>query len=252
MSPSAKSGPPGPSAPPARPPSGAHPPVVLAIEDEKAILRFLRATLAGHGYRLVEAATGEEGLRQAATRAPDLVLLDLGLPDMDGLEVARRLREWSSVPIVVLSARGQEKDKIAALDLGADDYVTKPFAVGELLARMRVALRHAARGAAGAEETVVEVGQLRVDRERRVVTVGGREVRLTPIEYKLLAELSQYPGRVLTHEHLLRQVWGPGYAHQHHYLRVYMGQLRQKLERDPSRPRFLGTEPGVGYRMREE
>ncbi|MBI5835770.1 MAG: response regulator [Candidatus Eisenbacteria bacterium] len=243
------SGPPGPAAGDVPP---ANPPVVLAIEDEKPILRFLRATLAGHGYRLVEAVTGEEGLRQARARVPDLILLDLGLPDLDGLEVARRLREWSKVPIIVLSARGQERDKIAALDLGADDYVTKPFAVGELLARMRVALRHAARGGLGEGDTVVRVGDLCVDRMRRVVTLAGREVRLTPLEYRLLAALSDFPGRVLTHEHLLKQVWGPGYARQHHYLRVYMAQLRQKLERDPSRPEYLLTEPGVGYRMREE
>ncbi|HVP37635.1 MAG TPA: response regulator [Candidatus Saccharimonadales bacterium] len=232
-------------------PASAHPPVVLVIEDERPMQRFLRTTLASHGYRVVEALTGEEGLRQAATRAPDLVLLDLGLPDMEGLEVARKLREWSSTPILVLSARGQEQDKIRALDVGADDYVTKPFAVGELLARMRVALRHAARGAGAPDEPVVEVGELRIDRGRRQVTLGGKEVRLTPLEYRLLAVLSEFPGRVLTHEQLLLRVWGPGYAQQHHYLRVYMAQLRQKLEPDPSRPRLLITEPGVGYRLRE-
>jgi len=227
-------------------------PVVLVIEDEQSMVRFLRAALTSQGYRLVEAGSGEEGLRQAATRAPDLVVLDLGLPDMDGLEVTRRLREWSPVPVVVLSARGREEDKIKALDAGADDYVTKPFAVGELLARMRVALRRAARTAGEAADTAVTVGDLRIDRLRRQVFVGGTEVRLTPIEYRLLSALAQYPGRVLTHEQLLRQVWGPGYTQQHHYLRVYMAQLRHKLERDPSHPRHLLTEPGVGYRLRED
>jgi two-component system, OmpR family, KDP operon response regulator KdpE len=231
---------------------GSHPALVLVIEDEAQILRFLRAALTSHGFRYVEATSGEEGLRQAATRAPDLIVLDLGLPDLDGLEVTRRLREWSAVPIVVLSARGQERDKIAALDAGADDYVTKPFGIGELLARLRAALRHAARQEAGAGEEALEVGNLRIDRVRRVVLRAGTEVRLTPIEYKLLTALAQYPGRVLTHAQLLRQVWGPGYAQQTHYLRVYMAQLRHKLERDPARPQYLITEPGVGYRLRDE
>ncbi len=230
---------------------GADAPLVLVVEDEERIVRFLQAVLDAQGYRVVAAATGQEALRQAATRAPDLVLLDLGLPDLDGLEVTRRLREWSSVPIVVLSARGQERDKIGALDAGADDYVTKPFAAGELLARMRVALRHAARGAAGSEDAALVLGDVTLDRARRQVTLRGEEVRLTPIEYRLLCALAAWPGRVLTHEHLLREVWGPGYTSQHHYLRVYMAQLRHKLERDPSRPRWLLTEPGVGYRLRE-
>ncbi len=225
------------------------PPLVLVVDDEAPIRRFLRVALDAQGYRLVEAIDAREALAQAATRAPDLVLLDLGLPDLDGLEVVKRLREWSAVPIIVLSARGREDDKIRALDAGADDYVTKPFATGELLARMRVALRHRARGADDA--SVVECGELRVDLGRRQVTVGGNEVRLTPIEYRLLVALARHPGRVLTHEHLLREVWGPGYTSQHHYLRVYMAQLRQKLEREPSRPRWLLTEPGVGYRLNE-
>ena len=215
------------------------------------MVRLLRAALTSHGYRVVEASSGEEALRQAATRAPDVVVLDLGLPDLDGLEVTRRLREWSAVPIVVVSARGQEGDKIKALDAGADDYVTKPFSVGELLARMRVALRHAAQTAQEPGETTLSVGGLRIDRLRRQVFVDDVEVRLTPIEYRLLSMLAQHAGRVLTHEHLLRQVWGPGYTQQHHYLRVYMAQLRHKLEQDPSRPRYLLTEPGVGYRLRE-
>ena len=226
------------------------PVVVLLIDDEAPIRRFLRAGLEGQGYTLVEAETGREGIAQAATRAPDLVLLDLGLPDVDGLEVVRRIREWSSTPIIVLTARGQEADKIRALDAGADDYVTKPFAMGELLARMRVALRHRLQGAAD-EESVVAVGDLEIDFARRTVAVRGAEARLTPIEYRLLTTLARHLGRVLTHEQLLREVWGPGYTSQHHYLRVYMAQLRHKIERDPARPRLLLTEPGVGYRLRE-
>jgi two-component system KDP operon response regulator KdpE len=228
------------------------PALVLVVEDEGQIVRFLRAALTGHGYRLVEASTGEEGLRQAATRSPDVVVLDLGLPDIDGLEVTRRLREWSTVPIVVLSARGQERDKVAALDAGADDYVTKPFSVGELMARLRVALRRGAGAGRDSEQGVVELDGLRIDRARRRVTRDGAEVHLTPIEYKLLLALAQYPGRVLTHEQLLRQVWGPGYTQQKHYLRVYMAQLRHKLERNPARPRYFLNEPGVGYRLRED
>jgi two-component system, OmpR family, KDP operon response regulator KdpE len=233
-------------------PNASNPALVLVIEDEAQILRFLRAALVSHGYRYAEARTGEEGLRQAATRSPDVVVLDLGLPDVDGLEVARRLREWSVAPIVVLSARGQERDKIAALDAGADDYVTKPFGVGELMARLRVALRHAGTRGRPDPETVVEIGDIRIDLERRRVLRKGAEVHLTPIEYKLLTTLAQNPGRVLTHGHLLGQVWGPGYSQQSHYLRVYMAQLRHKLERDPARPRYLITEPGVGYRLRDE
>jgi two-component system KDP operon response regulator KdpE len=228
----------------------AHSPLVLVVDDEKPIRRFLNAALHGNGYRTVEAERGEEALREAATRTPDIVLLDLGLPDVDGIEVTRRLREWSTVPIVVLSARGQEQDKIAALDAGADDYVTKPFAVGELMARMRVALRHRAAMAGAKEETVLEAGPLRVDLARREVAIDGREVRLTPIEYKLLTALARHRGLVLTHEQLLREVWGP-HARQRHYLRVYMAQLRHKLEPEPSRPRILITEPGVGYRLRD-
>jgi len=226
-------------------------PLLLVVDDDAPVRRFLRAGLGSAGYRLVEAMSGAEALAQAATRAPDLVLLDLGLPDLDGFEVVRRLREWSQVPVLVLSARGQEEDKIHALDAGADDYVTKPFSMGELLARVRVALRHRARREAGDDAGPVQVDELVVDLARRVVTVAGEEVRLTPIEYRLLAVLARHAGRVLTHEQLLREVWGPGYATQHHYVRVYMAQLRQKIEPDPSRPRWLVTEPGVGYRLRE-
>jgi len=228
---------------------------VLVIDDEAPIRRFLRTALTSQGFAVVESATAADGIAQAAMRLPDIVLLDLGLPDQDGLEVTRRLREWSAVPILVLSARGQEADKIKALDAGADDYVTKPFAMGELVARMRAALRRSAqaRAAAGAVENgTFEAGDLAIDRARRRVTVAGQEVRLTPIEYRLLTALARYPGRVLTHHHLLREVWGPGATEQHHYLRVYMAQLRHKLEPEPARPRHLVTEPGVGYRLRED
>ncbi len=223
--------------------------LVLVVEDEPQVLRFLRASLGAHGYRLVEATSGERALVEAATRIPDIVLLDLGLPDVDGVEVARRLREWSAVPLIVLSARGQESDKIRALDAGADDYLTKPFGVGELLARMRVALRHAARVAAGVGESAFETGELRVDLAARRVLVKGEEVRLTRTEYNLLATLAKHAGKVLTHRQLLREVWGPGATGQSHYLRVYMGQLRHKLEEDAARPRYLLTETGVGYRL---
>ena len=226
-------------------------PVVLVIEDEAPIRRFLRAGLEGQGYTLVEAATAREGVTEAATRAPDLVLLDLGLPDADGLEVVRRVREWSATPIIVLTARDREGDKVRALDAGADDYVTKPFSMPELLARMRVALRHRARVAADPDASAVEVGALRVDLGRRRVTIADQEVRLTPIEFRLVTTLARHAGRVLTHDFLLREVWGPGARAQHHYLRVYMAQLRHKLEADPARPRLLLTEIGVGYRMAE-
>jgi len=233
-------------------PQTATPQIVLVIEDEAPIRKFLRAGLEGQGYVMVESETGRDGITQAATRSPDIVLLDLGLPDMDGLEVVRRIREWSTVPIVVLTARGQEEQKIRVLDGGADDYVTKPFSMGELLARMRVAIRHGARSASQQEEIVFRAGELEIDLVRRRVTVRGSEARLTPIEYRLLTLLARHAGRVLTHDHLLREVWGPGYAAQRHYLRVYMAQLRHKLERDPARPSLLLTEPGVGYRMPEE
>jgi two-component system, OmpR family, KDP operon response regulator KdpE len=227
-------------------------PLVLVIEDEPHIRRFLRAALSAHGYRLVEAATGQEGLMHAATHQPEIVILDLGLPDLDGLELTRRLREWSTMPIIVLSARGQESDKVAALDAGADDYLTKPFGVGELLARLRVALRHTARTAQEPGEAVFTVGDLRVDMARRQVFVTAQEVHLTPIEYKLLTTLVRYAGKVVTHHQLLREVWGPGASSETHYLRVYMGQLRHKLEANPARPRYLVTESGVGYRLRTD
>ena len=227
-------------------------PVVVLIEDELQIRRFLRATLVGQGYRLYEATTGADGLIEVASRQPDVVIVDLGLPDIDGLEVIRRLREWTAVPIIVLSARGQERDKVTALDAGADDYVSKPFGAGELLARIRVALRHTAGASHEGEEPAFKVGELQVDLLRRHVAVGGAEVKLTPIEYKLLATLVRHAGKVLTHRQLLREVWGPSHDDQAHYVRVYMGHLRQKLEAEAARPRYLLTEPGVGYRLAAE
>jgi two-component system, OmpR family, KDP operon response regulator KdpE len=223
---------------------------VLVIEDEPQIRRFLRATLANHGYKLIESATGQEGLTQMAMWMPELVILDLSLPDLDGIEVTRRLREWTSVPIIILSVRDQERDKIAALDAGADDYLTKPFSVGELLARMRVAMRHATQLSQEPGDAVFESGDLRVDLTRRQVFVGENEVHLTPIEYKLLSALVKHAGKVITHQQLLKEVWGPACTNETHYLRVYMGQLRHKLEADPARPRHIITEPGVGYRLR--
>lgn len=225
-------------------------PLILLVDDEPQLRRFLRATLPSQGYRLIEAATGREALDLAAAHSPELVLLDLGLPDLDGVEVTRRLREWSAVPIVVLSARDQERDKILVLDAGADDYLTKPFGTGELLARIRVALRHAAR--TEGDEAVLQVGELKIDLAARRVSVGEREMRLTRTEYRLLAFLAKHAGKVVTHRQILNEIWGPHSLEQTHYLRVYMGQLRHKIEADPTRPRYLLTETGVGYRLRAE
>jgi len=225
-------------------------PSVLLVEDDPQIRRFIRATLPSHGLQLIEAATGREALSQAAVRTPDVVLLDLGLPDLDGLEVIRRLREWSAIPIIVLSARGLERDKVTALDAGADDYLTKPFGVDELLARLRVALRH--RAASGSGATTFATGDLSVDLAGRIVRLAAREIRLTPTEFKLLAVLVRHAGKVVTHRQLLVEVWGPGSAGNTHYLRVQMHGLRHKLEAIPARPRYLITEPGVGYRLRDE
>ncbi|HET7341409.1 MAG TPA: response regulator [Methylomirabilota bacterium] len=227
-------------------------PSVVLIEDEPQIRRFLRATLTGQGYRLFETGTGADGLVEVASRQPDVVIVDLGLPDMDGLDVIRRLREWTAVPIIVLSARGQERDKVTALDAGADDYVSKPFAAGELLARVRVALRHSAGATHEGDEAAFKVGELQVDQLRRHVTVGDAEIKLTPIEYKLLTTLVRHAGKVVTHQQLLREVWGPSHDDQSHYVRVYMAHLRHKLEAEPARPRYLLTEPGVGYRLAAE
>ena len=223
-------------------------PLVLVVEDEPQMRRFLGTTLRARAYHVVEVGTAREALSQAAGRNPDLILLDLGLPDGDGLEVARQVRRSARTPIIVLSARGQERDKVAALDLGADDYLTKPFGVHELLARIRVALRHASTPP-GSTVPAFESGELRVDLERRLVFRGGGEIHLTPTEYKLLAVLVRHAGKVLTHRQLLHEVWGANYDGQTQYLRVYMAQLRQKLERDSTRPRLLLTEPGVGYRL---
>jgi two-component system KDP operon response regulator KdpE len=227
-------------------------PTVLVIEDELQMRRFLRSALEGHGYRVIEVGTAREGLAQAAGRNPEIILLDLGLPDVDGLDVTRRLREWTATPIVVLSARGLEQDKIRALDAGADDYLTKPFGVGELLARIRVALRHAATPPGELADPVFTQGELTVDLARRQVFLGASEVHLTPTEYKLLTLLVRHAGKVITQRQALKEVWGPNYANQTHYLRVYMAQLRHKLERDPARPRLLLTEPGVGYRLKTD
>lgn len=222
---------------------------ILVIEDDPAIQRFLRVSLAGHGYDVVESDTGKDGLLQAASRQPDLVILDLGLPDMDGVELVKQLRQWSPVPVIVVSARGKEQDKIVALDAGADDYLTKPFGVGELMARVRVALRHAAVADTETGDPVYTFEELKVDLLHRRVTVGEKQVHLTPNEFKLLATLVKHAGMVMTHRQLLKEVWGPGSGNETHYLRVYMNQLRQKLELDPARPKYLLTEPGVGYRL---
>ena len=223
--------------------------IIIVIEDEAQIRRFLRTTLTSEGYQVIEAETGRQGLIEAATRKPELIILDLGLPDMDGVEVIKALRAWSSVPIIILSARSQENDKVSALDAGADDYLVKPFGAGELLARIRVALRHVSTAANGDEEGVFAVDQLKVDMMHRKITVSGAEIHLTPIEYRLLTVLIKHAGKVLTHRLLLNEVWGPNYVERAHYLRIYMGTLRHKLEQDPARPRFLLTEVGVGYRL---
>ena len=221
-------------------------PQVLLVEDEPQMRRFLRVSLEGSGYRYLEAATGQEGLALAAQHRPEAILLDLGLPDLDGLEVVARLREWSSTPVIVISARGQETDKVAALDAGADDYLTKPFGTRELLARIRVALRHAGPEA---EEPVFVLDRWRVDLAKRQVLVEGKEIHLTPLEYSLFTTLIRHAGKVVTHRQLLKEVWGGAAGAQPLYLRVYMTQLRHKLEEEPSRPKYLQTEPGVGYRL---
>jgi two-component system, OmpR family, KDP operon response regulator KdpE len=223
--------------------------IIVVIEDDPQICRFLRTSLAAKGFTLFESNTGEQGLVEVATRKPDLVILDLGLPRMDGITVINKVREWSSVPIIVLSARSQEQDKISALDAGADDYLTKPFSIGELLARIRVSIRHAAQFKQGSMETEFCEGDLRVDLSRRQVFIGEREIHLTPIEYRLLNALIRNAGKVMTHRQLLLNVWGPAYVEHDHYVRIYMGQLRQKLEEDSTQPRYLLTETGIGYRL---
>lgn len=222
--------------------------VALIIDDEPQIRRLLRITLEASGYQVFDAATGQEGIVQAAQRLPDFVLLDLGLPDLDGIAVLKRLREWSRVPVVILTVRDRENEKIAALDAGADDYVTKPFATGELLARVRVVLR---RAQPPSDATVFHSGKLEVDFAARIVKIGGREVKLTATEYSLLRLFARHAGKILTHQQILREVWGPNALGQTHYLRVYMAHLREKLETNPGKPELLITEPGIGYRLLE-
>jgi two-component system KDP operon response regulator KdpE len=220
---------------------------VLVVDDESAIRRYLRAALSAQGFAIFEAANGQEAINSVVSNHPDLIILDLGLPDFDGIEVTRRLREWSQTPIIILSVRESENDKIAALDAGADDYLTKPFGTGELMARMRVALR---RMTHTPDEPVLQVDNLKMDVSRRLVTVGEEQVSLTPTEYEILRLLLQNAGKVLTHRQLLRQVWGTAYESEMHILRVNISNLRRKIEADPSRPHYLLTEPGVGYRIR--
>ena len=221
---------------------------ILVVDDERAIRRFLRVTLSAHGHKVFEAETGQEGLAMATANRPDVIILDLGLPDLDGVEVTKRLREWTRIPIIVLSVRDREEAKVAALDAGADDYLTKPFGVGELLARIRVAIRHATRPH---DEPVFTTGDLKVDLARRFVTVGGREISLTPTEYDLLKALVVHAGTVVTRHQLLVRVWGAAYEQDAHLLQVNVSNLRRKLEPDPARPRFIQTEPGVGYRLKD-
>jgi len=223
-----------------------HQPAVLIIDDEVQIRRLLRVTLEANGYRVLEAATGNEGLVAAAQWRPEVIVLDLGLPDMDGSMVLKRLREWSQAPVLVLSVREGELDKVSALDLGADDFMTKPFSTAEFLARLRVAQRHAQPLE---ENAVFRCGHLQVDLSTRIVTLKGQEVKMTPTEYSLLRLLVRNAGKVVTHRQILKEVWGPTYVEQTHYLRVYVAHLREKIETDPSRPELLLTEPGVGYRL---
>jgi two-component system KDP operon response regulator KdpE len=226
-------------------------PVILVVEDEAPMQRFLRAALRSSGFKLLEATSAEEALRLATGHNPEIVLLDLGLPDRDGLEVTREIRGWSRVPIIVLSARGREEDKVEALDAGADDYLTKPFGVNELVARIRVALRHTQQLGGPADAALIECGPLHIDQARREVRVDGVEVHLTPTEYRMLVLLAQHVGKVLTHRQILSEVWGPSLVEQRHYVRVHMAQLRRKIEADAARPRLLVTELGVGYRLRD-
>jgi two-component system KDP operon response regulator KdpE len=223
--------------------------VVLIIEDEVSIRRFLKAALESQGFKLLEAANGAQGLALAAAHNPDIILLDLGLPDRDGLELIKSIREWARTPIIIISARGRDADKVEGLDAGADDYLTKPFSVEELAARMRVAIRHLTQAPTGKDEPIFQTGELRVDLARRLVWVAGQEIHLTPIEFKLLAVLVRHSGKVITQRQLLQEVWGHRSEEQAHYLRNYIYHLRHKLEVDPARPAYLRTEPGVGYRL---
>ena len=225
-------------------------PVIVVIEDDPPIRRFLRTSLSTQGFIVHEAESGKQGIVEAGVRKPDLLILDLGLPDMNGIDVIKAVRSWSAIPIIILSARNGEQQKIDALDAGADDYLTKPFGFGELLARIRVALRHANRAYEQAQNEVFQTANLQMDLLNRIVKIDNQEVHLTPIQYRLLSVLVKHAGKVLTHQQILKEVWGPSYKENSHYLRIYMSQLRQKLETDPTQPKFLLTESGVGYRLK--
>ncbi|EIA21323.1 response regulator [Listeria fleischmannii] len=225
--------------------------LILIIEDEPGISHFMNAILSASSYKTLEVQTGKEGLSMAASHAPDLILLDLGLPDMDGLALLKTLRSWSDIPVIVVSARLHEREKVEALDLGADDYITKPFGTSELLARIRTALRHSLRTKSSTEAPVIEIGDLKIDNDKRRVTVSGEIVHLTPIEYKILELLGRHAGKVLTHDFLIREIWGP-YANENQTLRVNLSNIRRKIEQNPAEPRYIQTEIGVGYRMVEE
>jgi len=225
-------------------------PIIVVIEDDPAIRLFLRTGLGAHGFKVFEADRGQQGIIEAGIRKPDIVILDLGLPDMDGVDVIKTIRGWSVIPIIILSARSTEQFKVEALDAGADDYLTKPFGLGELLARIRVALRHSVSSPGQEQSGVFTTGALKVDLIKRQVNVGESEVHLTPIQYRLLSLLIKNAGKVLTHQCILKEVWGPSYRENSHYLRIYMSQLRQKLETDPTQPQYLLTESGVGYRLK--
>jgi two-component system KDP operon response regulator KdpE len=225
-------------------------PVIIVIEDDPSIRRFLRTSLGTHGFTVFDADSGKQGVVEVGVRKPELVILDLGLPDVDGVEVIRAIRDWSAVPIIILSARSNEQQKIDALDAGADDYLTKPFGFGELLARIRVALRHSIRLQEPGQSDVFSSANLKVDLINRVISVDDQEIHLTPIQYRLLTVLVKNAGKVMTHQQILKEVWGPSYQENAHYLRIYMSQLRQKLEADPTQPKFLLTESGVGYRLK--
>ena len=225
-------------------------PIIVVIEDEPPIRRFLSTSLSSHQFNVYEAETGKQGIIEAGVRKPDLVILDLGLPDMEGIDVIKAIRRWSALPILILSARNDERHKIDALDAGADDYLTKPFGLGELLARIRVALRHSQRPLQALHDDIFQTANLTIDLHKRIVSINAQEVHLTPIQYRLLSVLAKHAGKVLTHRQLLKEVWGPSYQENAHYLRIYMSQLRHKLEADPTQPKLLLTESGVGYRLK--
>lgn len=225
-------------------------PVIIVIEDDPSIRRFLHTSLSARGFRVFDTDTGKQGIVEVSIRKPDLVILDLGLPDTDGIEVIKAIRTWSTMPIIILSARSSEQQKIDALDVGADDYLTKPFGFGELLARVRVALRHSLRTQEQIQSDVFITAHLKVDLVNRLISLDDEEIHLTPIQFRLLSVLVKHAGKVLTHQQILKEVWGPSYQENAHYLRIYMSQLRQKLETDPTQPKILLTESGVGYRLK--